>query len=148
MSETKAILRTAHSTGFARALRTILLLAAAPTLCRHSAYAADNGQAAAEVATGFTADFAYYPYYNSAHISVDFTKLPDREAAKGIGLRIVRRGTGETLVARTLPAPGNFLSECDWPLPVLGEGEYEFVVRLEGTDAAERRVEFERHVFP
>ncbi|HEY1791844.1 MAG TPA: hypothetical protein VGG34_02930 [Opitutaceae bacterium] len=134
--------------GLVRALWLIIGTVAALALLPASAVAADPGVAKAAAADGFTANFAFYPYHNCALVSVDYSNLPDRAAATGVALRIVRRGSGETLASRTLAASAGYNAEGQWALPGLGEGEFELVARVNGTSAAERRVPFERHVFP
>lgn len=94
-----------------------------------------------EAAKKVETSFAYYPYHNKVMLRVDYNSLADKAKVTGIAARIQRK-SGEAI------ASTNFTARVEWPLPALGEGEYECVVELQGVKTDAIKVPFVRHVFP
>lgn len=102
----------------------------------------------AEAARKAELNFAYYPYHNRARVRVDASSLLDRTRITGVALRIAKRGGGPALAETTMPPLKEPVCSLDWPLPALGEGEYELTAAFQGITAEPMKTVFVRHVMP
>ncbi|MGD0092957.1 MAG: glycoside hydrolase domain-containing protein [Planctomycetota bacterium] len=92
-------------------------------------------------------EFAYYPSFDKARLRVNVGNLQERHLLKGLHVRIQPKG-GKALAEADMPPLKDDISNLEWPLPKLGEGEYELLVEPQGLKMDPVRVAFVRYVFP
>lgn len=103
----------------------------------------------ADAAKRIDTQFAYFPSFNTMHVKVDISKLPQHSEVKAVQLSIRRKDSSQIIAQIMMPPLKDNSSELtQWNIPVLDEGNYELVTALQGVTVAPQIESFVRHHFP
>ena len=92
--------------------------------------------------------FAYFPYHDRMKVRANVAALAGKDALREIRLQVRSRGAARPLAETTMPPVKSDVTEADWSLPPLADGEYELVANLQGLGAEPVVFGFVRHHFP
>lgn len=91
--------------------------------------------------------FAYFPYHDRMKVRANVAALAGKAELRGLHLQVRAKGADQPLAQITMPAVQNDVTETEWSLPPLADGEYELVATLEGLGAEPLVQGFVRHHF-
>lgn len=92
--------------------------------------------------------FAYFPYHDRMKVRANVAALHGKDALREIRLQVRAKGAPQPLVETTMPLVKDDVTEIEWSLPPLPDGEYELITHLEGLGAEPLVQEFIRRHFP
>ena len=92
--------------------------------------------------------FAYFPSHDRMKVRANVAALAGKADLRGLRLQVRARGAAQALAETTMPPARDDVTETEWPLPPLPDGEYELVAHLDGLGGEPRVLKFVRHHFP
>lgn len=100
-------------------------------------------------AKAFDAQFSYFPSFDSMRVAVDISKLTQNDDVTSIQLSIRKKGSTRDIAQTVMPPIKEKSSELkQWRIPVLGDGQYELVTTLKGSNVPPLVQNFVRYRFP